>query len=249
MIRFDGKAMLITGGASGIGLATARLARELGAQVAIAGRRADRARDAAAALGPDVLDVPADVSSEHDVQRLIATVTQRFGRLDVLVNNAGVVRRFPVLEETPAGWDEVLAINLRGVFLCCKHALPSLIPARGAIVNVSSILAFRSRQGRSPAYDASKAGVAALTRAIAARYGPDGVRANAVCPAFVVTEMNRDLWEAWSPDERAAVIEGYPLRRIGTTEDVARTIMFLASDAAAWITGVSLLVDGGLSAA
>lgn len=249
MIRFDGKAMLVTGGTAGIGLATARLALELGARVAVAGRDPARGRGAAAGLGGDALFIEADVAREEDVQRMVAGVLERFGRLDVLVNNAGVIHRRPVLEEEPEGWDHLMAVNLRGVFLCCRYALPALIASRGAIVNVSSRLAFRSAAGRTPAYDASKAGVAALTRSLAVRYGPDGVRANAVCPGFVPTDLNRDSWEAWTPEHRAQVIQTYPLRRLGTPEDAARAILFLASDAASWISGAALLVDGGLSAA
>lgn len=251
MIRLDGKVVLVTGGtaAAGFGLATARLARDLGAEVAISGRRADRGRKAAADLGPDVLFVPADVTVEGEVQGLMAAVVKRFGRLDALVNNAGVIRRFPVMEEDVAGWEDLMAINLRGVFLCCKHALPHLVATRGAIVNISSVLAHRSQHGRSAAYDASKAGVEALTRSIATRYGPDGVRANAVAPGFIRTDLNRDVWGSWSAEQHAAFLEHYPLRRLGTPEDVARAVIFLASDAAQWITGVSLMVDGGRSAA
>ena len=248
MIRFDGKVFLVTGGTAGIGLATAKMARSLGAQVAISGRRAELGRRAAESLGVDALFVPADVSQEADVDRMMAAVESRFGRLDVLVNNAGIIHRKPVLEETVAGWDEMMAINLRGVFLCCRRALPALIASKGAIVSVSSVLAFRTPAGRTPAYDATKAGVLALTRAIAARHGPDGVRANAVCPGFVPTELNQDVWATWSDQQRADQLLQYPLRRLGTPEDVASSILFLASDAASWISGVGLLVDGGRAA-
>ena len=249
MIRFDGKVLLITGAASGIGLATARLAVSLGARVAIAGRRADRGREAAGSLGSDTLFVPADVTREDDVQRMITAVTRRFGRLDGLVNNAGAIRRrVPVHDEDVAGWEEALGVNLRGVFLCCKHALPALIATRGSIVNVASILSFRANYGLTPAYDAAKAGVVALTRSIAVRYGPEGVRANAVCPDFVSTDLNRNVWEAWTSEERAKRIENYPLRRLGEPEDVAPAILFLASEAAAWISGATLVIDGGRAA-
>jgi NAD(P)-dependent dehydrogenase (short-subunit alcohol dehydrogenase family) len=248
MIRFDGKVVLVTGGTAGLGLATARLVRTLGAQVAIAGRDAARGAAAAAALGPDVLFVAADVARDDDVRRLMEEVRARFRRLDVLVNSAGILRRLAVDEEDAAGWDEVMAVNLRGTFLCCKHALPLLRAQGGAIVNIASVLAFRAQQGRSPGYDASKAGVVALTRALAVRYGPAGVRANAVCPGFVETELNRDVWGTWTPAQRQAFVELYPLRRLGTPEDVAAAVVFLASDAAAWITGATLVVDGGRSA-
>ena len=246
MIRLDGKTVLVTGGATGFGAASARIARELGAQVAIAGRREDRGRDAASALGPDVLFIPADVSQERDVVRMLSAVQHRFGRLDVLINNAGMIHRVPLAQDDVAGWDALMATNLRGVFLCCKHALPMLTATRGAIVNVSSVLAFAARPGgRSTAYDASKAGVLALTRSVAVAHGLAGVRCNAVCPGFVMTEMTRDLWEKWSQQERDAFLQAYPLRRMGTAEDMAQAIIFLASDAASWITGQTLIVDGG----
>jgi NAD(P)-dependent dehydrogenase (short-subunit alcohol dehydrogenase family) len=248
MIRFDGKVILITGGTTGIGFSTARLARSLGARVAISGRRVEVGRRAAGALGGDVQFIAADVSQEADVDRMLAAVEQRFGRLDVLVNNAGVIHRKPVLEEDLEGWERMMAVNLRGVFLCCRRALPLLIAARGAIVNLSSVLAFRTPAGRTPAYDASKAGVVALTRAIAARHGPDGVRANAVCPGFVPTELNQDVWSAWSEQQRAEQVAQFPLRRLGTPEDIAQAILFLGSDAASWISGVAFLVDGGRAA-
>lgn len=246
MIRLDRKVVLITGGASGFGLATARLARSLGAQVVITGRQVERGRKAVADLGPEALFVHADVSSEEDVRRMLASVIERFGRLDVLVSNAGVIHRAPAGEEDVAHWDQVMAVNLRGTFLSCKHALPLLTASRGAIVNVASVLVFASRAGgRTPAYDASKAGVVALTRSLAVGYGPAGVRANAVCPGFVMTDFTRDVWDRWSAQEREAFLERHPLRRLGTPEDIAHAIIFLGSDAAAWITGQTLVVDGG----
>src|SRR3990170_8007752 len=155
MVRLDGKTVLVTGGATGFGAASARIARELGARVAMAGRRVDRGRDAAGALGPDVLFIPADVSQERDVVRMLSAVQDRFGQLDVLINNAGMIHRVPLAQDDVAGWDTLMATNLRGVFLCCKHALPMLTATRGAIVNVSSVLAFAARPGgRSTAYDA-----------------------------------------------------------------------------------------------
>ena len=247
MIRFDGKVVLVTGGTAGFGLSTARIAHDLGARVAVVGRRSDRGREVEAQLGEDSIYVSADVSIEDDVERMVETVVDRFGRLDVLVNNAGMIRRFPAGEETSAGWDAVMDLNLRGVFTCCRYALPHLVASRGAIVNISSVLSTRSQKGRSPAYDASKAGVEAFTRAVACQYGPHGVRANAGAPGFVETELTGDVWAAWTASDRAAFLELYPLRRFGTSDDIARAVLFLASEQAGWITGVCLVVDGGRS--
>jgi 2-deoxy-D-gluconate 3-dehydrogenase len=248
MIRFENKVMLVTGGTAGMGLATAKLARSLGAHVVIAGRRHDVGRRAAEAVGGDTLFVQADISDEADVERLFAQVESRHGRLDVLVNSAGVMRRAPVVEETLDGWGEMMANNLTAVFLCCKRALPALIASKGAIVNVSSVLAIRTPGGKTPGYDAAKAGVMALTRAIAAYYGPNGVRANAVLPGFVPTELNQDVWGNWTDQQRDDYIKIFPLRRLGTAEDMAQCVLFLASDAASWISGVGILVDGGRAA-
>jgi meso-butanediol dehydrogenase/(S,S)-butanediol dehydrogenase/diacetyl reductase len=248
MIRLDGEAVLITGGTAGFGLATARLATALGARVAVAGRGGDRGRTAAGEVGGECLFVRADVADDGDARRLVAAAVERFGRLDVLVNNAGIIRRLPVADEAAAGWDEILAVNLRSAFLCSKHALPHLVATRGNVANVSSVVALRTPGGMSPAYDASKAGMLALTRALAVRYGPDGVRANAVCPGFVCTDLNRDVWEAWTEEQRRGAEARPPLRRLGTAADVAHAIVFLASDAASWITGVALPVDGGVTA-
>lgn len=248
MVHLDGKVVLVTGGTAGFGLATARLAASVGARVVIAGRREDRGRAAAEAVGAACAFVRADIADEADARRLIGATVERFGGLDVLVNNAGIIRRRPVGDEDAAGWDEILAANLRGAFLCSRYALPHLIAARGNVVNVSSVLALQTQTGMTPAYDASKAGLLALTRALAVRYGPDGLRANAVCPGFVCTDLNRDVWTAWTDEQRRAAQARLPLRRLGTADDVARAVVFLASDAAAWITGVALPVDGGASA-
>jgi NAD(P)-dependent dehydrogenase (short-subunit alcohol dehydrogenase family) len=248
MVRLDGRVMIVTGGTAGFGLATARLAASVGARVIVAGRREDRGRAAAKTVGAGCAFVRADVADDGDARALVETAVERFGRLDILVNNAGIIRRRSVADEDPAGWDEILAINLRGAFLCSRHALPHLIAARGSIVNVSSVLALQTQTGATPAYDASKAGLLALTRALAVRYGPDGVRANAVCPGFVCTDLNRDVWTAWTDEQRRAAEARLPLRRLGTADDVARAVVFLASDAAAWITGVALPVDGGAAA-
>lgn len=189
-----------------------------------------------------------DVRDEAAVRRMIADTVERLGGLDILVNNAGVITRAPLHEMDLEAWEETLMPNLTGVYLTSRHALPPLQQSRGAIVNVASYLAFRAGSARTAAYNAAKAGVVALTRTMAVGYGPDGVRVNAVCPAFIPTELNRSVWEAFDEGQWQRIAETYPLRRVGTPEDVAYAILFLASKEAGWITGTCLLVDGGLTA-
>jgi NAD(P)-dependent dehydrogenase (short-subunit alcohol dehydrogenase family) len=173
------------------------------------------------------------------------------GRLDVLVTSAGVINRIHLTELEQVDWDAILDTNLRGVYLVCKHALPHMIAqGRGAVVNVASYLGAFGARDTTPAYNASKAGVVALTRSLALQVGPQGIRVNAVCPGFVVTALNENIIRD-APDPIAKEREmarRYPLGRLGRPRDVAAAILFLASDEAEWITGASLLVDGGLTA-
>jgi len=250
MFRLDGRRALVTGGTSGIGEATARIFLQAGARVVVAARNAQRGAAVRTRLRAhgEVHYVPADVSDEAAVRRLIAQTREALGGLDVLVNNAGIISRTPVHELESAEWSEILDTVLTGVFLCSREALPHLRERGGAIVNVASYLAFRAGTARTPAYNAAKAGVVALTRTMAVAYGPDGVRVNAVCPGLVPTEINRTIREQLSEEQWRQIAQNYPLRRVGTPEDVAHAVLFLASPAAGWITGTSLLVDGGLTA-
>lgn len=250
MFRLDGKRALITGGTSGIGEATARVFLQVGARVVISARARTR--------GPDVTDtlsgfgeihfLQADISREEEVRRLVEEAVRTLGGLDVVVNNAGIIDRTPLESLERPQWEEILATDLTGVYLCSRHVLPHVKASRGSIVNVASYLGFRGGTGHTVAYNAAKAGVVALTRSMAVAYGPDGVRVNAVCPGFVPTELNRSLWEAYTDEEWERLRHSYPLRRTGTPEDVAYAILFLASDEAGWITGTTLFVDGGLTA-
>ncbi len=254
MLDFDGQVILISGGTSGIGLATAEMFVRQGAAVVLAGRRADAGEAAVnrlAGLGGDVAFVRTDVRDETDVRNLVAVALEQFGRLDGLVNSAGVINRILLTELEQPDWDTVIDTNLRGVYLVCKHVLPILMEQRrGAIVNVASYLgAFGSRE-TTPAYNASKAGVVALTRSLALQAGPHGVRVNAVCPGFVLTPLNEHIVRD-APDPAAKerdMARPYPLGRLGRPDDVAGAVLFLASAEAAWITGATLLVDGGLTA-
>ncbi len=252
--RLDGRVAVITGASSGFGAAIARLFAQAGARLALVARRVDRLREVAAALnvtGDRVLIAPADVTDESQVRRTIDLTLERFGRLDALVNNAGIISRTPVAEIQEGDWDQMMAVNLKGPFLCCKHALPHMIAQRdGRIVNLASYLGLFAGSGGTPAYNVSKGGLVMLTRSIAVKHGPDGVRANAVCPGFIKTELNQDVIDG-APDPVAKereIASAYPLRRLGAPDDVAYAALYLVSDASNWVTGACLMVEGGLTA-
>jgi NAD(P)-dependent dehydrogenase (short-subunit alcohol dehydrogenase family) len=254
MLDFSGRKVLITGGTSGIGLATAEQFVRQGAAVVITGRSADKGEAAVARLlrlGGEAVFVCTDVRDEAQVRNLVAETVSTLGGLDVLVNSAGVINRILLTDLDQPDWDVVLDTNLRGVYLVCKHALrPMIEQGRGVVVNVASYLGVFGARETSPAYNASKAGVIALTRSLALQVGPHGIRVNAVCPGFVVTPLNeRIIRDAPDPvAKEREMARPYPLGRLGRPADVAAAILFLASDEAAWITGASLLVDGGLTA-
>jgi NAD(P)-dependent dehydrogenase (short-subunit alcohol dehydrogenase family) len=248
-----GRRALVTGGASGLGLGTARRLIEVGARVAIADlpgqlgkmRREDRA---------PFVPVPMDVTDEASVKAGVIAAADAFGGLDTLVNSAGVFQFRRLEEISTAEWDRIIGVNLRGTFLVMREAMPLLkASGRGRIVNISSD-AGKTGFALLGAYCASKFAVVGLTQAVAAEVAPDGVRVNAVCPATVaetgmgqqVIEQKIQLGYGSSPDEvlsRGAA--SFPLRRVGTVTDVADAIMFLISESSGWITGESINVDGG----
>lgn len=249
MFGLHDKVAVVIGGTSGIGAESARWLHRAGAATVVAGRRERQGQDVARELGSDGLYVRTDVTREDEVIDLVRTVVDRFGRIDILVNSAGVINRVPLPELSRDDWNRMLEVNLTGVFLACRHAVPVMQRQRtGAIVNVASYLAFRGGAGNTPAYNAAKAGIVGLTWSLAVRHGRDGIRVNSVCPAFVPTELNRDRWEGLPPEQLRRMAEHYPLGRLGTPADVAAAVVFLASDEAGWITGVSLPVDGGIMA-
>jgi NAD(P)-dependent dehydrogenase (short-subunit alcohol dehydrogenase family) len=240
--RLDGRVALVTGAATGIGRATAeRLARE-GATV-VAAIADESQRSNVAAFDAIVLDV----RSEADWDRAIAHVEERHGGLDILVNNAGVHRRGTAPETTREVWDEVMAVNLWGTFLGSRSALAAMRRrGGGAIVNLCSMNALVGAAGAT-AYSASKGGVLALTRAMAIEHVADGIRVNCVCPGPVDTPI-MDALVGGAPDPAAvrAAVEGrVPMGRLGTPEEIAAAIAFLASDDASFMTGAAVPVDGG----
>lgn len=246
MQRFTGKVVVVTGAGSGIGEGTARRFAAEGAMVVLCGRTEAKLRRVAADLDPErTLVQPADVSEQAQAEALVAATLGRFGRLDVLVNNAGTVVTGPLLELEPEAWRRVMATDLDGVYFCTRAALPHLLEAKGSIVNVSSVSGTGGDWNMS-AYNAAKGAVTNLTRSLAMELGGKGVRVNAVNPSFTLTDMTRDMAE----DEAlvASFRERIPLGRPGEPADVADVIAFLASEDARFVTGVNLPVDGGLSA-
>lgn len=242
-----GKVALVTGGNSGIGRAIASAFRQAGAAVAVGARRMDRNEEAVAALGTDAVAVELDVRDEASVERAVAAVVARFGRLDILVNNAGVVNRKSVLDLDLAAWENVLAVNLTGPFLCTKHTGRIMkAQAAGKIINISSIwgLVAPSR-GLQVGYTASKHGVIGLTKVNAAELAEYGIQVNAIAPGYFVTEMTAEL--QGTPIEQA-IKRRTPSGRLGDTAQLAATAVFLASSAADHVTGVCIPVDGGFLA-
>jgi NAD(P)-dependent dehydrogenase (short-subunit alcohol dehydrogenase family) len=251
MGRLAGKVALVTGGARGIGRAIVEKFAADGASVTFldlddeGGRRA--ARDLAAA-GPRVEFRRADVTEEADVRRAIEEVAAAQGSIDVLVNNAGVNAYFDATEMTEAEWDRVFAVDLKGAWLCAKHALRAMKRAgRGSIVNIASIHATLTIPGMFP-YAAAKSGIVGLTRSLALDYAPMGIRVNAVLPGWTRTRLVEE-WFAMQPDPAEAerrVVSVHPLRRIATPAEIANLVAFVASDEASAITGAALAADCGL---
>jgi NAD(P)-dependent dehydrogenase (short-subunit alcohol dehydrogenase family) len=247
-MRFSDKVALITGGSRGIGLATAKCFADAGAAVTLVARDGQRGEAAARELG--AVFVPADVRLAADCERAVAETLAAHGRLDVLVNGAGIIYRNRTVEQTTEEeWDATMDTNLKGAFLMSKYALPALRESRGTIVNVASYVALVGFAG-SCAYAASKAALVNLTRTMALDHAGEQIRVNCVCPGSVATDMIYEAWELYGDVEEAERLwsSKHPLGRIAAPEEVARTILFLASDAASFVTGVALPVDGGITA-
>jgi dihydroanticapsin dehydrogenase len=253
-MRFQGKAVLVTGGGSGIGLATACAFAREGAHVAIGELSADRGREAVAearAEGLRLMFIQGDVSKEVDAQRMVAETVSAFGRIDVAFNNAGMLIERPTHEMSEAEWDRVLAVNLKGVFLVSKHVVRQMIrQGGGVIVNTGSVNSLVG-DGDAAAYCASKAGVALLTKSMALAYAPHGIRVNAVCPGWVETRMfqqEADTRGIALAEYRAVAGSQHPIGRVGTPEEIANVVLFLASDDSSYMTGALVVADGGYTA-
>lgn len=251
-MRLKDKVSLITGAASGIGRATAIVFAREGAKVSVVDyneRRGNETVNLIRQFGGEAFFIHADVSKSIDSENAIKTAIRKFGKLDILFNNAGISFTGKVTDTTEEQWDRIIDTNLKGVFLVSKYAISEMLKnGKGVIINMASAVGFVGLENLS-AYCASKGGVVALTRAMALDYAPN-IRVNCLCPAAITTPMMEDAFKASKDPEgmRNANIMRHPIGRLGTPEDVAYAALFLASEESSFITGSSLIIDGGATA-
>jgi NAD(P)-dependent dehydrogenase (short-subunit alcohol dehydrogenase family) len=251
-MRLQNKVCIITGAGSGIGRGTALLFAEHGAKLVLVDRDLDGLTATQALLpeGTTALAVRADVSKAADIQRVVENVLREHGRIDVVFNNAGIMPHGELLDFAEQTWDDVMAVNVKGMFLMCKAVIPAmLVQGGGSIINTSSVMATLTEPGYE-AYTSSKAAVIGLTKAIAVSYAEKNIRCNAICPGWVDTPMNLHLLEQMGEEKLSALIkQQQPTGRMATTREVAYCVLFLASDESSGVTGSALYVDGAASAA
>jgi len=251
--RVAGKVALVTGGASGIGRATALTFAREGAKLIIADMNEDGGRQTVHIItenGGEAIFVQTDVTQATAVEALISKAVETYGRLDCAHNNAGVTQRaYPSTAEYPEDdWHRVLAVNLTGVWLCMKYEIPQMLRhGGGAIVNTASVAGLVGLAGRS-AYVASKHGVVGITRTAALEYAQQGIRVNCVCPGYIRTPMVEYVLQHAGAQTEAQMVAREPIGRLGTPEEIAETVVWLCSDAAAFVTGHTMTVDGGFVA-
>ena len=248
--QLDGKVALVTGGASGIGRATALACAREGARLVIADLHEDGGQQTVHLItekGGDAIFVQADVSSVAAVEAMIRTAVDTYGRLDCAHNNAGIGSRprAPLHECPEDTWDRVLSINLKGVWLCMKYEIIQMLTqSSGAIVNTASIMGLVGSWSGTAAYNASKHGVVGLTKTAALEYATAGIRVNAVCPGYIRTPLIEDALTS-NPALEAQIVARHPVGRMGRPEEIAAAVVWLCSDAASFVTGHTMTVDGG----
>ena len=249
--ELQGKVGIVTGGTSGIGRDTAVLFAKAGAKVVVAGRREVEGKETIElirAVGGDALFVKTDVSQAAEVQALVQKTVEKFGRLDVAFNNAGIEGSWsPITEQSEEDWDSTIAINLKGVWLCLKYEIQQMLKqgGGGVIVNMASVAGFIGCPGAAT-YCASKHGVMALTKSAALETARSGIRVNVVCPAVIETPMGERLWGA--PEAKKFALGLHPIGRFGKPEEIADAVVWMCSDGASFMTGQSLVLDGGFLA-
>ena len=249
MNRLNGKIAIVTGGGSGIGRGIAQMFAAEGARVTVADLSPEGGEETARLIreaGGAAHFAQTDVTAPAQVEALVQAAVREHGRVNLLINSAGIAKMGGVTDTEEAVWDQVLGVDLKGVYLCCRFAIPEMIRAGGgAIVNIASVAALLPAEGMA-AYSASKAAVVNLTRQMAVDYGPQGIRANCICPGSIPTPMH---YLFYSPEEKEKVLAEWaalkPLRKVGSVADIAYAAVYLASDEAGFVTGANLVVDGG----
>jgi len=251
-MKLVGKVAVVTGGTDGIGKAIALTFAREGAKVVILGRDETKGRKALAEINVvgEATYLKADVSDSEQVKRIVDETIQRYRRIDILVNNAAICPAGDILTTSEATWDEVIGVNLKGVYLCSKYTIPHMQRSGGGtIVNIGSINSLMAMENEA-AYDASKGGVLMLTKAMALDFAKSKIRVNCICPGAIETPMLRASLDS-AKDPKAArdsLIQKHPLRRTGTPEEIAQAALFLASEDSSFITGATIPVDGGILA-
>jgi 3-oxoacyl-[acyl-carrier protein] reductase len=244
-MRFKDKVVLITGSSRGIGKATALLFAREGAKVIInyhnAEKEANEVVKEISRIGSEAIAIKCDVSKEEEVKKMVLEGVKKFGKIDILVNNAGIVFDVPLFEKTIEQWNRTLGVDLIGVFLCSKYVAPYLKKQKsGAIINISSTNGIDTLSTESADYDASKAGVISLTKNLASELAPN-IRVNCIAPGWINTDINKGLPKDYVAEEIKHIL----MKRFGKPEEIAKSVLFLASDDASFITGTTLVVDGG----
>ena len=245
-MRLKDKTAIITGGGTGIGLATARAFYQEGAKIILFGRRKEKLEKAIEKLGGSAIIVQGDMTNNNDLDQLINETLHNFQKIDILVNNAGLFNGSPLHQISDSQWDEIMDINIRSVFQLTRRVLPAMLSQKyGNIIHISSILGLIAVP-QVAAYNVSKGALNQFSRSIAVEYGSSGIRSNSICPGLIATDMtadlmkDADLMKEWSKE--------YPIGRFGKPEDVANACLYLASDESSFVTGITLPVDGGFTA-
>jgi NAD(P)-dependent dehydrogenase (short-subunit alcohol dehydrogenase family) len=250
--RLRGKVCFVTGGASGMGRVAAQMMCAEGARVAVADVNEDareKAANEARQAGGEAYAVACDVTNEQQVRAAIADTVKRFGRLDVLYNNAGIMMAedHSVIDTEEWVWDKTLAVNLKGIYLCCKYGIPEMIRGGGgSVINIASFVALVGCSVPQDAYTATKGAVIALTKSLAVQFGPKKVRSNAVCPGPIETPLMTE-WLLKDAEAKRIRLARNPTGRFGRPEDIVNAGIYLASDESAWTNGAVLVIDGGIT--